>query len=98
MDAETRRLLAQAKVEEVQSKGAMDPVKQQEARAKIMDAETRRMSAEMQAQKMGVESDHREADRMVDAHHRREDRKMREDEVIAKILQDLTRNRNTPNV
>jgi len=98
MDAETRRLLAQAKVEEVQSKGSLDPIKQVDAQAKMMDAETRRMSAEMQAQKMGVESDHREADRMLDAHHRREDRKMREDEVIARLLQDLAKDRNAPNV
>lgn len=98
MDAETRRILAQAKVEEVQSKGGLDPVKQVDAQAKMMDAETRRMTAEMQAQKMGIESDHREADRMIDAHHKGEDRRMREDEMVAKVLQDIARNRNNPNV
>lgn len=98
MDAETRRILAQAKVEEVQSKGGLDPAKQVDAQAKMMDAETRRMTAEMQAQKMGIESDHREADRMIDAHHKGEDRRMREDEMVAKVLQDIARNRNNPNV
>lgn len=98
MDAETRRILAQAKVEEVQSKGGLDPVKQVDAQAKMMDAETRRMTAEMQAQKMGIESDHREADRMIDAHHKGEDRRMREDEMVTKVLQDIARNRNNPNV
>ena len=98
MDAETRRILAQAKVEEVQSKGGLDPVKQVDAQAKMMDAETRRMAAELQAQKMGIESDHREADRMIDSHHQHQDRRMREDEMVAKVLQDIARNRNNPNV
>ena len=98
MDAETRRILAEAKVTEVQSKGGLDPIKQMDAKAKMMDAETRRMSVEMQAEKADVESDHREADRMVDAHHRGEDRRMREDEMVAKVLQDFARSRNTPNV
>jgi hypothetical protein len=87
MDAETRRILAQAKLQETQGKSGEpasrgeDPWRQVDAEAKMMDAETRRILAELKAadlglsvDKMQMESDHREADRMLDAHHRAADR------------------------
>jgi len=87
MDAETRRILAQAKLQETQAKSGVeaprgeDPWRQVDAEAKMMDAETRRILAELKAadlglnvDKMQMESDHREADRMLDAHHRAADR------------------------
>jgi hypothetical protein len=88
MDSETRRILAQAKLQETQAKGGGEPAPRNEepwrhvdAEAKMMDAETRRILAELKAadlglsvDKMQMESDHREADRMLDAHHRAADR------------------------
>jgi hypothetical protein len=88
MDSETRRILAQAKLQETQAKGGgepaprgEDPWRQVDAEAKMMDAETRRILAELKAadlglsvDKMQMESDHREADRMLDSHHRAADR------------------------
>ena len=87
MDAETKRILAQAKLEETRGKGGEpapaghDPWRQVDAEAKMMDAETRRILAELKAadlglnvDKMQMESDHREADRILDSHHRAADR------------------------
>jgi hypothetical protein len=87
MDAETKRILAQAKLQETQAKSGVeaprgeDPWRQVDAEAKMMDAETRRILAELKAadlglnvDKMQMESDHREADRILDSHHRAADR------------------------
>ena len=88
MDAETKRILAQAKLEEMRAKGGGEqapsgegPWRQVDAEAKMMDAETRRILAELKAadlglsvDKMQMESDHREADRILDSHHRAADR------------------------
>ena len=86
--AETKRILAQAKLEETRAKGGGEqapsgegPWRQVDAEAKMMDAETRRILAELKAadlglsvDKMQMESDHREADRILDSHHRAADR------------------------
>jgi hypothetical protein len=84
MDAETRRLLAEAKMMEAQAKTGGeggDEYRSVDAEAKMMDAHTRRQDSDLKALKMGVDihklredSEHREADRMLDAHHRRMDR------------------------
>jgi hypothetical protein len=98
MDAETRRILAQAKVEEVRmkAKGQQDPSKELEAEAKMMDAQNRRDKLNLEAQQMGLEAEHREADRVVDSHHKTEDRRSREDQFLANLLRDM--NKGAPNV
>jgi hypothetical protein len=83
MDAQTKQMLAQAKLAETQGKeGPGDqPWHAVDSKAKLMDAETRRQDLHLKAVKMGVDihhagedSEHREADRVLDAHHRRMDR------------------------
>lgn len=62
----------------------------------MMDAETRRQELELKAMKMGIDvhkmredSEHREADRVVDLHHKKMDRSSRERALLlAKSLQD----------
>ena len=96
MDAETRQTLAQAKLAETEGKqGPGDqPWHTTDSQAKLMDAETRRGDLHLKALKMGVDidkmtqdSEHREADRMVDSHHRAADRQSRHALEIAKSLQ-----------
>jgi len=65
-----------------------------DAEAKMMDAETRRQELELKAMRMGVDiqkmredSEHREADRVVDIHHRKMDRQSRSAVDLAKSLQ-----------
>ena len=95
MDSETRRILAQSKLQETQAKGGEaaprgeEPWHHVDAEAKMMDAETRRILAQLKAADLGInidkmqmESDHREADRMIDSHHRAADR-------AAQIARDL---------
>jgi hypothetical protein len=98
IDAQTRRMLAEAKVEETQLKaqGQQDPAKEMEAQAKMMDAQNRRDKLNLEAQQFGVESDHKEADRLIDSHHRNEDRRSREDQFLANLLRDM--NKGAPNV
>jgi hypothetical protein len=98
IDAQTRRMLAEAKVEETQlkAKGQQDPAKEIEAQAKMMDAQNRRDKLNLEAQQLGVESDHKEADRLIDSHHRNEDRRSREDQFLANLLRDM--NKGAPNV
>lgn len=98
MDAETRRILAEAKVEEVRMKaqGQEDPAKELEAQAKMMEAQNRRDKLDLEAQKMGLDSEHRDADRLVDAHHKEQDRRSREDQFLANLMRNL--NKGTPNV
>jgi len=104
MDAETRRILAQAKLQEKPSQGGEqtqrdeEPWRHVDAEAKMMDAETRRILAELKAadlglsvDKMQMESDHREADRILDSHHRAADRASRE---AATRASDIARNMN----
>jgi len=98
MDAETRRIIAEAKVEEVRmkAKGQQDPAKELEAEAKMMDAQNRRDKLNLEAQQMGLEAEHREADRVVGSHHKTEDRRSREDQFLANLLRDM--NKGAPNV
>jgi hypothetical protein len=91
MDAQTKQMLAQAKVEETRAKigetggEGEEPWHRIDAEVKMMDAETRRLLAELKAtdlglniDKMKMESEHREADRIVDIHHRAADRMSRD--------------------
>lgn len=96
MDAQTKQLLAQAKMIEAQAKagGEDGQFRDVDAEAKMMDAETRRQDLHLRAAKLGVdidklerESEHREADRVIDSHHRTEDRRSRNALDIAKSLQ-----------
>jgi hypothetical protein len=96
MDAQTRQLAAQAKMLEAQAKagGEDGQYRNVDAEAKMMDAETRRQDVELKAMKMGIdvhklreESEHREADRVIDSHHRTEDRRSKAALDIAKSLQ-----------
>lgn len=98
MDAETRRILAEAKVEETRMKaqGQEDPAKELEAQAKMMEAQNRRDKLDLEAQKMGLDSEHRDADRLVDAHHKEQDRRSREDQFLANLMRNL--NKGNPNV
>lgn len=98
IDAQTRRMLAEAKVEETQlkAKGQQDPAKEMEAQAKMLEAQNRRDKLNLEAQQLGVESDHKEADRLIDSHHRNEDRRSREDQFLANLLRDM--NKGAPNV
>ena len=107
MDAETKRILAQAKLEETQAKlGTSNtgegekPWQAVDSQAKMMDAETRRQLAELKAAELGlqlhksdIDSDHREADRIVDSHHRGADRTSRD---AAARAAELARNINNP--
>jgi len=97
-DAETKRILAEAKLAEMQGKtGEGQPdggYRDVDAEAKMMDAETRRQELELKAMRMGVDiqkmredSEHREADRVVDIHHRKIDRQSRSAVDLAKSLQ-----------
>jgi len=86
MDAQTRQMLAQAKIAETNAKigggeGGDERWHQIDSQTKMMDAETRRKQAEIQAAKLGVDlhkvnvdSQHKEADRILDSHHRKQDR------------------------
>jgi hypothetical protein len=96
MDAQTRQLTAQAKMLEAQAKagGEDGQYRNVDAEAKMMDAETRRQDVELKAMKMGIdvhklreESEHREADRILDSHHRSADRNSKSALEIAKSLQ-----------
>ena len=98
LDAETKRMLAEAKLTEAQGKsGAPSPAdasRDIDAEAKMMDAETRRQELELKAMKMGVDvqkmrddSEHREADRVVDIHHKKMDRQSKAAIDIARSLQ-----------
>jgi hypothetical protein len=96
MDAQTRQLTAQAKMIEAQAKagGEDGEYRNVDAEAKMMDAETRRQDVELKAMKMGIdvhklreESEHREADRILDSHHRSADRQSRSALELAKSLQ-----------
>lgn len=99
MDAQTKQMMAQAKMLEAQAKagaqGAQDGgYRDVDAESKMMDAETRRKDLELKAFRMGVDihqmqqdSEHKEADRMLDAHHRKEDRSAKTALDIAKSLQ-----------
>lgn len=99
-DAQTKQLLAQAKMLEAQAKagaqgeGDEGGYRNVDAEAKMMDAETRRKDLELKAFKMGVDihqmtqdSEHKEADRVLDAHHKKMDRNSRNAIEIAKALQ-----------
>lgn len=98
LDAQTKQLLAQAKMLEAQAKagGEDGEYRNVDAKAKMMDAETRRQDVHLKAMKMGVdmhnaneESEHREADRIVDLHHKKMDRSSRERALLlAKSLQE----------
>lgn len=98
MDAQTKQEMAQAKMLEVQAKagGEDGEYRNVDAEAKMMDAETRRQELELKAMKMGIDvhkmredSEHREADRVVDLHHKKMDRSSRERALLlAKSLQD----------
>jgi hypothetical protein len=98
IDAQTRRMLAEAKVEETQlkAKGQQDPAKEMEAQAKMFEAQNRRDKLDLEAHQLGVESGHKEADRLIDSHHRHEDRRSREDQFLANLLRDM--NKGAPNV
>ena len=98
LDAETKRMLAEAKLAEAQAKmGAGQPdggYRDVDAEAKMMDAETRRQELELKAMRMGVDiqkmredSEHREADRVVDIHHRKMDRQSKSALDLARSLQ-----------
>jgi hypothetical protein len=96
MDAQTKQVLAQAKMIEAQAKagGEEGQFRDVDAEAKMMDAETRRQDLHLKAAKLGVdinklerESEHREADRMIDSHHRAADRQSRSALELAKSLQ-----------
>lgn len=98
MDAETRRLLAEAKLAEAQAKAGVQPdggsYRELDAEAKLMDAETRRQDLYLRAAKLGIdadklerESEHREADRVIDFLHRTADRDSRSALDIAKSMQ-----------
>ena len=106
MDAQTKQLLAQAKMMEVQAKAGTEGQQGEEAwhdldaHAKLMDAHTRRHLAQlktaevgMNLHKAGMESDHREADRIIDSHHRAADRASRENAARATAI---ARNINKP--
>lgn len=98
LDAQTKQLLAQAKMLEAQAKagGEDGEYRNVDAKAKMMDAETRRQDVYLKAMKMGVdmhnaneESEHREADRIVNLHHKKMDRGSRERALLlAKSLQE----------
>ena len=96
LDAQTKQVLAEAKMIEAQAKagGEDGQYRNVDAEAKMMDAETRRQDVELKAMKMGIdvhklreESEHREADRVIDSHHRTEDRRSKNALDIAKSLQ-----------
>ena len=95
LDAQTKHLMAQAKMLEAQAKsgGEGGQVRDVDAEVKLMDAETRRQDLHLKAIKMGVdihklaqESEHREADRILDSHHRIADRKSQKALEIARSL------------
>lgn len=96
LDAQTKQMLAQAKLIEAQAKagGEDGQYRDVDAQAKMMDAETRRQDLHLRAMKMGVDmhkieqdSEHQEASRMLDSHHRRMDRDSRERALmLAKTL------------
>ena len=100
IDAQTRQMLAMAKVEETKAKikGKDDPAKEIEAEAKMMAAENARAKIGLEAEKLDTESQHKEADRIIDSHHRSEDRRSREDQVLANILREMNQNKGEPNV
>jgi len=77
-------MLAQAKLAETRGKeGPGDqPWHASIPRQSLLDAQTRRQDLHLKALKMGVDlhhqgvdSDHREADRVIDSHHRAADRR-----------------------
>jgi len=95
LDAQTKHLMAQAKMLEAQAKsgGEGGQVRDVDAEVKLMDAETRRQDLHLKAIKMGVDihqlaqdSEHREADRILDSHHRIADRKSQKALEIARSL------------
>ena len=106
MDAQTKQMLAQIKMMEVQAKAGSEGQQGEEAwhdldaHAKLMDAHTRRHLAQlktaevgMNMHKAGLESDHREADRILDSHHRSADRVSRDNAARAA---EIARNINKP--
>ena len=78
--------------------GKDDPAKEIEAEAKMMAAENARAKIGLEAEKLDTESQHKEADRIIDSHHRSEDRRSREDQVLANILREMNQNKGEPNV